>query len=164
MRKADLSGSGEAWALENPEKKKDGSSHGTIRSWLVRGEWHAFWNYWQVAVVHLRDSPGLEPSHKSSPEMTHEFLIFALYPGEAGAEKREYDPDDLPHPVQYMEPVDVAVQFHCSSDAQAADICDAAVKTIIAGAASPDSDFREYWEMTIPATAACGKHADKGLH
>lgn len=157
MRKPDLSGHAQAWIAPIPEKNPDGSLHATIRHWLVKGGFHAFWDHWIVSVVHLREEPGLSKPHKSAANMTHEFMIFVLDPGQEKA-MRDYDPDNLPSPLPYLTPIDCAVQFEARSDAHALEICDLAVKDIIAGNASPDQDYRSYWQKVIPATAACRKH------
>lgn len=163
MRKPDLVGTGEAWLCPIPgDTRPDGEKHATIRHWLVKGPYHPFWNHWVVMVLHLRDLPGMEKAHKDSDEMTHEFMIMALNPGQPDKMK-VYDADNLPYPIPYLRPLDCVVQFTCDSDAKAVDICDMAVKAIMAGQGSPDADFHSYWKQVIPATAACDKHAETKL-
>lgn len=168
MRKPDLSGIGEAWIIENTQKRKDDTDHASVRNWLVKGPFHPFWNHWYVGVVHLRDLPNQSrPPSKKTPDMTHEFMIISLNPQIEGevvkGKMRDFDPDDMPYPLPFLQPLDVVVQFKCASDAHAVDVCDAAINDIISGGSSPDSDFRGYWEKVIPATAACDKHSEKGM-
>lgn len=153
----------QAWNCEIPETKKNGDAHSALRQWVVKGPFHPFWNTWIVTVLHLRDLPGLQPSTKTSPEMTHEFIMFALNPGKDQFSPTVYDPDDLPFPLPYLQPIDVTCQVECKSDAHAVDLCDLAVKIIMDGHATPDQDFRPFWERTLPATAKCDKHSEQGL-
>lgn len=115
-----------------------------------------------ATIVHLRPQNGLPPAKKESDDVTHEFMIFGLDPGDP-KKFTQYDPDNLPFPLPFLKPIDVVVQFACESDAKAADICDSAVRAILSGIASPDQDFRSFWERTIKATAACGKHPEKNV-
>ena len=162
MRKPDLeSDVAQAWELKIPEIKENGDRHSTIRQWMIRGrEFHPFWDTWVITMGHLRDVEGLDDAVKDSPEFTHEFMIFALDPKDP-KKYFEYDPDNLPFPIPFLRPIDVCVQFQCENDAEASSICDVAVKVMVAGKASPDSDFRSFWKQLIPATAKCGKHPEK---
>lgn len=153
----------QAWKCPIDPKRQDGSLHATICHWIVKGGFHSFWNTWQITVVHLRDLPGLPPAQKEFLDATHEFMIVALDPGKDVKTMINYDPDKLPYPTPMLQPIDVAVQFHCHSDAQAADIGDIAAKAIMAGYASPDCDYRDWWNKTIPATASCEKHPEQGM-
>lgn len=160
MRNPDVQGIAEGWTTRLPETV-GGNAHATIRQWLIKGKFHPFWNHWVVNVSHLRDMPGLAPARKDHPDNTHEFVIFALDPGKDG--NNVYDPDKLSYPLPWLKPIDCVVQFQAKSDAHAADICDVAAKVICAGKASPDSDFREFWKQTIPATAACDRHPEREM-
>jgi hypothetical protein len=116
-----------------------------------------------VFVVHLRDVDGMKAPSRTSPDMTHEFIIYSLDPGEE-KEMREYDPENLPFPLPVLEPVDCAIQFKCLSDAHALQVCDNAIKEIMDGRASPDSEFRNYWAKTILSLASGTKSYGEGLH
>lgn len=163
MRAPDLKGAAEAWIMPIPNKKVNGDAHATIRHWMVRGKFHAFWNTWIVTMSHLRDTPGLDKANKSSPDMTHEFMTIALDPGMPPG-FTEYDPDNIPFPIPYLKPIDCVVQFKCESDAQASDILDSCVKLMSHGLGTPDRDGQSYWEKAIPATVECSKHPEKGLN
>jgi hypothetical protein len=161
IRKPDLSGVNcEAWKLSLVPHADRKEPHATISHWLLRGPWHMWWEYFVITLVHLRPTEGMGPPFLESPGMTHEIFIMALDPGTKD-EKREYDPDNMPYPIPWLRPMDCVVQFACTSDARAVDTCEAVVRTIIAGNASPDSDWASYWERVIPATAACDKHPEK---
>jgi hypothetical protein len=166
MRKPDYQGAAKVWRIDQAsvEAKRKGEHHASVATFLVHGPFHPFWTHWLVTVVHLRTLPDeRKPAFKKSPEMTHEFIILSLDPGKPEA-PNTFDPDNLDFPIKFMTPPDAVVQFKVDSDAKAADICQKAVELIAAGHASPDSDYRKFWERMIPGTANCTKHPDKGLH
>lgn len=85
------------------------------------------------------------------PDASHEFLIFSLE-SPPGCPDRNPDPDDVS--TWYMlQPPDAVVQVSGITDEQAAVIVDLMVQTILAGRASPDSDYRRWWEGAIRETA-----------
>lgn len=164
MRNPDLDGAAQAWDCNGLREANDKKPHGCISQWLVKGKFHAFWDHWSITVCHLRDVEGLPPAHKDSPDETHEFLIVALNPGDDANNRKVYDPDDLPEPLPFLMPPDCAVRFKSKSDAQATSICEAAVKMIVAGDISPDSDYRRFWKELILKTAECEKHPETNLN
>lgn len=139
-----------------------GEPHGTVALFLLKSrKFHPFWDHWAIGLLHLRDIPGLPPAVKDNPDQTHEFMILALNPGENINNRTVYDADNLPQPLPWLKPVDVTVRFKCENDAKAQDICEQAVKLIVAGRASPDQDYRTFWKEVIAATVNCDKHPDR---
>lgn len=125
-----------------------GKKHATTPAdWA--GPFHIFWNWWMVGVIHLREIEGVKPPHKQYPEAEYELMIVSLNP-EAG----EPDVDGAPGTLSFLSPVDVVEQFHGITDEQAAQVCEAAVKSICMGTMSPDQDFRSAWHRVIQQTVA----------
>ena len=105
-----------------------------------------FWSYWMVAIVHLRDIPGVPPARKSYADAEFEFLIATIDPEKAP----NPDPDLGPWPL--LRPMDCVVHFHGVIDDQAAKLLELAVRDMVLSAESPDSDYREAWKRKIWAT------------
>jgi hypothetical protein len=145
VRAPDFKGAaGDGWRVARPAGG-EASWAATLASWIVNvvGA-HPWWTWWQVSVVHLRDLPGVRPAHKRYPEAEYEFMIIA------------FDPETPPDPdnrggdgARFLTPIDVVEQFHGVDDQQAAELCDRAVATILAGRMSPDQDFRSAWRVLI---------------
>mgnify|MGYP003389946411 CR=1 FL=1 len=149
-RDPDRTGLGKAWIVPVPENAAPEQA-ATVRGWLLRGPWHPLWSAWMIAVVHLRRIDGTREPYLQFPGASHEFLIISLE-SPPSCPDRDPDPDDV-STWYALEPPDAVVQVSGITDEQAAEIADLIVEKILAGDASPDSDFRAYWERTIPATA-----------
>lgn len=152
-----------AWKVAIPEAYTGAS----VANWFVNGPFHPLWRWWYVSCIHLRDIPGGVPTSMSFPEATHEMLILSLNPG-----------DDLEHPVPpdidaleagstkleampgILVPPDLTHQVRLDSDEQAAEITGLMVEHMVAGTASPDQDFRPWWETVLDTTA---RHYREGL-
>lgn len=146
---------GSAWLIKSASTKPEHT--GSIASWLVNVPGaHAFWSYWIVSIVHLRDIPGTQPASKEYPEFEYEFVTAAIDP-----EKHpKPTPEDLATDgVSLLYPIDVVQQFHGVSDAEAEAICRGAVYAIVEGAISPDADYRQQWKQVI--TTAVGQMKGK---
>ena len=134
-----------------------------LASWLIEGPFHPLWNQWQLSVIHLRDIEGVKPAFKQYPEAEYEFLIVSLNPD------RRCDVDELestgnwgdPAVPKFLTPADVTKQFDGVTDRQAVEIGEAAIRGIVSGELSPDSDFRSAWERLIDGTVA---HYREGVH
>lgn len=147
MRQPDKSGTGcMAWKVTWPAKRK--SQQGAVSQWLVKGAFHPFWDQWVVAAISLKDIEGVPPAKKHKPEYTHEIIIFSVDP------RVKVDPDVLPKGGFAMDPPDLVKQFTVPEDKDAAWIVEAMIIHICNGQASPDSDWKRYWEETIERTAA----------
>lgn len=160
MRSPDFQGvlgSWRAWraALKPVGQRGRPDWDATLAHYLVRAPGaHAFWSEWWICLMHLRPIEGVRPAILQFPGAEHEILCVAQDPAVKG------DPDDQ-ETVRLLSPIDWAVQFKGCTDRVAIDVAETVIKAIMTGNASPDSDFRRFWERTIPATAAC--HA-KGTH
>lgn len=144
-----------AWSMAEAIKAHPGSA--TIAAWIVHAPWaHAAWSFWMMSVVHLRPIEGFPPVRRHYPEAEYEFLIQSIDP------ERCPEPNpDAPQTIRFLTPVDAVVQFDGVSDEDAGRILEAAVRAVIAGRMSPDSDFREAWKQCIAATA---QHFRAGGH
>jgi hypothetical protein len=152
MRDADRIGqAGRAWQLAlNSEWPA------CLAGWLVdRPGAHPWWHNYIVAVVHLRDVPGVGAAKKQYPEAAYEFQIVTVNPEECPVP----DPDAGHWP--FLIPPDVIHQFHGVKDEDAVRICELAVSAIADGLLSPDSDFRSAWKASLETTV---RHFVDGRH
>ena len=75
----------------------------------------------------------------------------ALTPGPAATPERA-----RPETARPLTPIDWIVQFgDVKADADAERVLYAAIKAIMTGTVSPDTDFARYWAAAIPAAAKC---------
>ncbi len=157
MRPPDLYGIAHAWRVRLKELPT------SLSFWIVRGPFHPLWCWWIVGLVHLRDVPGAPPPRRQFPEAEFEFHIASL---DAGPEcdKRWIDIDAVERgeagSLPILDPPDFVYQFAGVTDTQAIEICDAAVRAIVAGC-SPDSDFRRWWEAALSGSV---DHVREGAH
>lgn len=139
---------GSAWLV----KKHDGGPkdwQGSVASYQVnRPGAHAFWEWWVIGCVSLRDIEGVPPAKKVYPEAEFEIHIFALDP-----DAPIPDPEEPMHltGVRYtqLEPPDLVHQFHGISQEQAEKLMQDVIKAIVVSGVSPDSDFRNYWKKLL---------------
>jgi hypothetical protein len=142
-RPADLEGKyGQAWKVaEGPTDLGPAN----IQTWLVRAPYaHAFWQWYGIYVVHLREAEGLPEVKRHYPEAAYEFAIYTINPEACPAP----DPD-MGKGFPFLTPFDSIEQFHGLDDEQAMSLCTLAVTNIVNGNAHPDSDFRRGWHTFI---------------
>lgn len=153
MRDPDMAGPcGRAWTYRIPKENNSG-----VAAWLVnRPGAHPFWQWWFVAMIHLRDTPGLPPAYKRYPEAEYEFMIYSIDPTDCPNPEPD-DPDGYPA----LSPIDVVEQFHGVSDVDASRICEGAIRAIVNGVASPDQDYRSVWRAMLETTV---QHFKEGRH
>lgn len=138
-----------------------------IAEWLVNGPFNPFWKWWYISTVHLRDVEGIPTANKHYPEAEYELAIYSLDPEPKAGRPEEPDidlieaGDSLHGRAGFLSPPDLVKQFHGVTDHQAKEITRLVVETIITGKASPDSDFRSWWEHTLDETV---RHLRQGLH
>ena len=130
-----------AWKSQAEHTKKEHQGH--LATFLVNSPIaHPIWSYWMVALVHLRDIPGVPPARKHYPDAEFEFAIASIDPDHGIP-----DPDKGPWPL--LEPLDCVVQLHGVTDEQAAELCEKAVQLMVHQGISPDSDNRGWWKIAI---------------
>lgn len=156
MRDPDIEGpSGRAWLYRVPEAMA--GRHTSLAAWLVnRPGAHPFWQWWFVAVVHLRDTPGVGKAYKRYPEAEYEFMIYSIDPTSCPNPEPD-DPDGYPA----LSPLDVVEQFHGVRDPDVERICEGAVRAIVNGNISPDQDYRHAWSLLLAGTV---QHFKEGRH
>lgn len=141
-----------AWRVIPKPKTIDQTA--TMAQWLVHcPHLHAFWGYWWINLIHLRDIPGVVPAHKHFPQAEYELAIYAQNP------EREPDPDNLDCTMAVLLPADVCEQFHGVTDEQAIDLVEVLVRGVVNWTLSPDSDFRQSWKSQI---SLCVEHVTTG--
>lgn len=158
MRDPDKSGpGGRAWLLKISPKTK--AQEAGLATWLVHAPGsHHIWPWKLVGLIHLRPIEGTPPAKKKYPEAEYEFLVISISPEECP----NPDPDNCNDGFPLLEGPEVIEQFHCNgSDHDAVRICEAAIRAIVAGDLSPDSDWRSTWKTAIARTA---EHFRSGVH
>ncbi len=119
---------------------------------------HPLWAWWILNVVHLRDIDGQSkaPTRRVA-KASHEFIAYACDP------EVKVDPDD-PGTFRYMTPLDLSHQVAGITDDEAMEIGVMAVRRVMSGQASFDSDHRRSWQTIIDNTVRCtlsGKHKNR---
>lgn len=155
MREPDFKGPyGRAWSIATNKPEHAAC----LGSWIVNVPGaHPYWEYWLVALVHLRDVPGVEAAHRKYPEAEFEFSIQSIDPERCP----EPDPDAADAGYPLLHPVDVVEQFHGISDHDAQRVADLCITAMLHGRISPDQDFRSMWNRTIQGTVT---HFRQGQH
>jgi hypothetical protein len=125
----DLTGpAGRAWVIpNNPE-----THPAALAGYLVHSpNQHPFWSWWLVAVVSLRDEPGVPPANLTKC------------------------PEPMPgaHPYPLLTPPDATLQFHGPTDDGARAIGEHAIRAILAGEIGPDQDYRMQWRGWVDRMA-----------
>lgn len=151
---------GDAWRARVPEVGHRGrpSFDATVGGFIVRAPGvHVFWDHYLVSVIHLRPIDGEKSPVIRRPGATHELIIAALNP------ERPLPPLDWTddYSVSFLTPIDVEAQFVAANDAVADRILELSVRTIVDGLASPDQDWRAWWERSLEHTA---RHFADGTH
>lgn len=143
MRAPDLHNRWSAWRLPVKPTTKP---HASLGLWVVHCPGvHVAWSYWAVSLVHLRPLEGAPPAALSYPDAEYEITSIALDPA--------HEPDvDGNAGLRFLMPVDVSEQFHGCTDAQAVQLLDLFIRTIVDGRLAPDSDFRSQWKRSLWAT------------
>lgn len=137
---------GRAWSIDLEAARANlGGSHdndATIAAWLVEAPWaHPAWHSYEIILVHLRPTvSGPEPSI-AIPGATHEFWIFASDPR---CRREEVIKGNIIGSL--LTPMNFGAQFIAADDAHAIQrVREQAVRPILDGAVSPDTDFIHQW-------------------
>lgn len=162
-RQADIIGNrGRGWHIPISPVGQRGrpDADGTVIGWLLHAPGaHPFWNYYAIAVIHLRPIDGVRPPTIRVEGATHELMIIALNP-----EKPLPDLDAVGRgeaSFEFLTPIDVVEQFSVRDDAEAARLGELAIRVCVDGLASPDQDWRSWWKRAIAETA---EHFRAGRH
>lgn len=139
-----------AWVTTLAEDHRP-DQEATLSSYLVYfPASHPFWPTYLVAMIHLRDMPGVPPANKDFPEAEYEFMIVALDP--EGTPGHPLAVDDM-QSFRHLTPINVRVQFNAASDDDARQRCTDAVTLICQQGAGiePDDDarVRPWWTENI---------------
>lgn len=106
-------------------------------AWAVYAPFsHPMWPCVAVACISLRDVPGWPSATINLPGATHEVMVMALDPDK---------PVCVDQQPSYLRPTNFAGQFIASSDDEARERIEQAVRDICAGTLNPDSDGRHQW-------------------
>jgi hypothetical protein len=166
MREPDFKGAfGTLWRVAKPDPAKlERPDHeASLGVWLLTvPSAHPMWHSYALAVISLRDIPGVPPASKQYSEATHELLLMALDPGVSLP-----DPDDALHfKLAYLTPPNLVEQFHGVTDEQAVQIGELLARSFIDGHANPDTDARSHTRRVLRNTVehfALGGHPAGGV-
>lgn len=141
-----LSGvAGKAWRMNLKaarkawvQSKQGDGKDSTVAGWVVHcPSAHPFWQYYFVAVIHLREAPGLPPPRRYGDDYTHELIVAALDP--------KYVPNILSPMEHYLRPMNFAAQWNAGTDIAADVKVESVVREIVNGELSPDTDHMRAW-------------------
>lgn len=150
MRQPDQEGpAGKAWLYQPQSPAPEYAA--SLGTWLVNvPSANQHWEWWVVAVVHLREGPSLPPAKLIYDQAAYEFNILTVDP-----EEYPIDPEVAEvEGVSFLYPPDVVEQFDGVQDADAALIAAMTVTSIVKGEISPDADFRPKWKTLLSDTVA----------
>lgn len=142
---ADATGThGRAWLLDVPNflrnAGKDPALDCTVVSWMIEAAWaHPVWHSYVIMCIHLRPTPDGKETVLYLPGATHEVWVYALNP--EIARDSVLRGETLP----FLLPINYAGQFVCKNDAEAARRVEEAMRGVLAGAVSPDTDYIGQW-------------------
>lgn len=163
MRAPDFKGPcGSAWRVALPTQHERPDTTATLAMWLLTiPAAHPAWHSYAMAVIHLRDIPGVRPAVKRIPDATHEVMLLALDPG-----KDLPDPDDGDNfrPALLLPP-NLEEQMPALSDAQAVSLAESLARGFVDGMANPDTDARRHTQALIRRSVehmVLGGHPDPG--
>lgn len=154
---------GEAWevALQPVGRRGKSDFDGTLAYWIIRApQSHPLWWWYSMTIIHLRPIAGVKPAHIEIPGATHELALIALNPEQPVPNLEEMEAGNFSS-LKHLSPPNLIQQFQVPNDAYAWYLGETAVKAIVDGIISPDTDFRSQWEQAIPETA---KHLREGVH
>lgn len=123
-RPPDLQGpAGEAWLIDI--SKPTPRPHSTLAFYALHcPHAHPLWSWWSLAMIHLRDVPGIGPAKKHYPEAEYEILVMSCdpSPGDKPSENERVFNIDDPADYKYLKPQDICEQFHGPTDEGAIEI------------------------------------------
>jgi hypothetical protein len=148
-----------AWNLDLSKVPDSPQKDLALSSWLVNMPGaHAFWSYWVISLISLRETAGLPPAKRHYPEAEYEFMILAIDPERCP----KPDPDRiLIEGFPWLSPIDVIEQFHGISEVDCRRLAEGAIQMILSGRISPDQDYRSAWKQMIAGTV---QHLIDGRH
>lgn len=148
--KPDMAGSvGNAWLCDLKRMKResgiDDEADSTLVHWVVEAPWaHPIWSHYSLVLIHLRPlAKNPQPLKFYIPGATHELWVMACSPekdltgvvrGDAGSQVGAW-----------LSPKNFGSQMIYRSDAEAEERVESAVREIVEGQLSPDTDFQQMW-------------------
>src|SRR5574337_683239 len=146
MREPDFVGVfGRAWKLSDEAIRRASNLPDDVDV-PIKGVWvvcapnsHPVWPWYRVLMYDLKRIAGVPDAKIYLPGATHEFVVQALNPN-------NYPPTVDEMPMYYLTPANFAAQMVCPSDEAAVRTIEAlAIKDIVNGRLSPDTDFTFQW-------------------
>lgn len=117
---------------------------GTVSAWVVEAPWaHPAWHSYAITLVHLRPHPKFNGQTKFYlAGATHEFWLYAMDPAAKRADAIGGEESSSRH---WLTPINFAAQIIAESDDAASARIEDAIRLIVDGKLSPDSDFTSAW-------------------
>lgn len=138
-RSPDLRGdAGMAW-LVSAAARAHNPSDTTIAAYLLSlPNAHLVFRWWQIAIIHLRDVPGMAPAPKHYPGAEYELAIHVL--------------DPLKWPQMEFVGMTLRVQFHGTNDEGCRGLLRKLTEEIVDGKLPPESS--PHWTAAMRRLAA----------
>lgn len=131
-----------------PDKRRAG-----LALWLLEGPFHPAWNHWAISLIHLREEEGLPTPNIIVPNASHELMMIALDPEQPVPDVDFFEANGMwTDGLTFLQPIDQQLQWADTTDEQAIGIAERCVQAIIDGYASPDEDWRSWWEVAVRGT------------
>jgi hypothetical protein len=143
-RKPEIPGTqGQAWRINLTKLREflkvEPGNDGTVAMWIVEAAFaHPIWHSYVFVLLHLRPI-GL-PTKIYLEGATHEFWIQALDPDKP--REPAIEGKGMPY---YLTPNNFAAQFIAADDGKAIERVENAIKKVVAGELSPDTDYIRHW-------------------
>lgn len=132
-----------AWPIEFVRE-----TPGAVCFWVVEAPWaHPFWSQYFVTCCHLRHIEGGPAPVLFSPEATHETVVAALDPRVILTPEKDRR---IAGYLSSLRPLNFVGQFAAEDDEEARRKIKNAVRLIVRGELSPDTDFRALWVDLFP--------------
>jgi hypothetical protein len=99
----------------------------SLAAWLLHlpGQ-HPLWDYYELAVIHLRPIDGTPPPVLYEPDAEYEVIMLALNP------EFQPDPDD-PGTLHHLTPINYTLQFKGVTDAGAVEAVERVARRFVEG-------------------------------
>lgn len=131
-----------------------------LAAWLIYAPWaHPLWQYYQLAVVHLRHIDGVKPAVLRTPDAAHELMVVALDPQRIPAAGLTAADCVNAHPG-FLLPVSLCEQFEGTTDAEMVRLAELCAHACARATLSPEPNYlqREGWRVSLWRTLEHIRH------
>jgi hypothetical protein len=136
---------GKAWVMDMAAymvKHPDSDARATLKSWIVNcPSAHPLWDNYMIALITLKDIPGIKPAQIRMQDATHEIIVGAIH---------SYRVPTIDDSVSCLSPMNYTGQFSIKNDDAAIERLDQTIRLICDGRLNPDTDAVGQWNRLFP--------------